>query len=486
LVCGASHDSESFCLLTEDGGASWRRSELPARLGIGLVALSRGNGAWATATFGPRHGGLLSSDDAGETWSVVPIPRLAEETRLGGLTRASSAPDWGERPIEPPVGSSPTPSPSFTPSEIVPRDRPRAWIAGDTAERSRAISGVVLRSDDGGESWVEVFAAAGGSFSSVDFVDRETGWVAGAGRVFRSDDAGATFVDQTDGIDVEGEMLAVRTVAAADAARAALIATVVPSSARYAWALDTLLFTADGGTTWQPAQVLATLPEQENLIGGRMCLTNRGAGVAIAGPQVLLTSDGGASWHGGPRFEFQVGSGGSVSRGRGFNSPTLSCSGDSDLWIAVGAGDPRGETLWHSPDGGETWEDLTAVVGRGFGTFLTGGAFADSGAGWLVLDEEGRSSPGRLRLVATRNRGETWIDLSPPLIHSEEIVPGALVPEEYPEAIALADDSGGILVMTPEDASGPSSAVFTRDGGATWNRSELPAGFHPLASSYVP
>jgi photosystem II stability/assembly factor-like uncharacterized protein len=169
---------------------------------------------------------------------------------------------------------------------------------------------------------------------------------------------------------------------------------------------------------------------------------------------------------------------GSGSSGDGFQEPVLVCSGEADLWIVVSGRDPRQEALWHSPDGGGTWENLTDAVGR-IPFYPSVGSFLRSGAGWLVIPGETATS-----LLRTQDRGRSWIDLPSPFLSND--LGG---PAELPEATGFADERRGIMLLTGLDASGWKDrhpVLTTGDGGATWLRSDLPADFHPLALSFVP
>jgi photosystem II stability/assembly factor-like uncharacterized protein len=203
---------------------------------------------------------------------------------------------------------------------------------------------------------------------------------------------------------------------------------------------------------------------------------------------VLLTRDAGGSWVAGPAFDYSFEEEGfSISGGEGFEKPIVACSGDSDLWIIVGTRDPRildpnTQSLWHSGDGGDTWEDLSQRVGRRYDSlFPAVGAFTGSGRGWLVGSEESE----RTSLIRTGDRGATWSELPTPL----EPGAGSGFPTlEFPEAIAFANDSDGLMLTTnfTSTRSARHAALATHDGGESWTRSSLPGDFHPHAASYVP
>lgn len=75
---------------------------------------------------------------------------------------------------------------------------------------SRAGKGMVLRTTDGGQSWVEGLVGFGNAYFDISFVDSENGWIFGEvgsqiGKVGRTTDGGITWMDQR--VDAFGPML---------------------------------------------------------------------------------------------------------------------------------------------------------------------------------------------------------------------------------------------------------------------------------------
>lgn len=479
-ICGSDSSSRALvCFFTEDGGASWQRSTVPgglaARFGVIDVARTIDGGGFALLGDGLRVAAMTTSD-GGRSWEETSLPPLAGRSRFGRLVRSSAAPDAPDGNRRGPEIPRPTPSPALRPGPA-PENGPLAIVVGDSAARGPVITGVALRSTDLGASWEEILDVPGGSLSGVGMLDARSGWVVGASRVLRTDDGGTSFTDQSVGILLPDRLLDLRTVTAADASRALIVAEVERDESPYE-ETEVLLFTTDGGVTWRLAARASDLVPFASRIDGEPCLTRTGQGMVSVETRVFLTRDGGASWTAGPPFAWFVGDEDSSSSGDGFESPRLICSGTSDLWIVVGGRDPRGETLWHSPDGGASWENLTAAVGR-LPVYPSVGSFVSSGAGWLVSATESDTS-----LQRTHDRGATWIDLPTPLL--EDRLGG---PAELPEAMAFADGRRGLMVLTGLDAgrfADRHPVLSTVDGGTSWNRSELPDGFHPLALSFVP
>lgn len=489
FACGRTEIVRPLCAFSADGGESWVRSELRVPVGASsitdVVGIGGGLG-FAAFRAGDTREGLLETRDDGRSWSSAALPALATTLQIGPLARGVLAVDATAAQARSPVASAGRTS-SPRDSGLLGDATPRAWAVGDSARRGPTIMGIVLRSDDGGSTWTETLAVPGGSMAGVAFVDREVGWVVGARKVFRSDDGGASFVDQTDGIPSSHDIHAIHRVVAADRNRAVIVArTAHPAfpGAEH----DALFHTVDGGRTWQPSAIgiAAAFPSEERVDGG-LCLTSSGMGVMVRSTRVFLTRDAGASWVAGPVFDYVIeGDGFSVS-GEGFERPIVACSGDADLWIIVGTRDPRTldpstQSLWHSADGGVTWEDLSQRVGRRYDALLpVVGAFTGSGRGWLV----GSETLGRASVSGTVDRGATWAELPTPLAQGSD---SGFPTVEFPEAIAFASDSDGLMLTTTFTSPRATrhAALATHDGGESWARSALPTDFHPHAVSYVP
>lgn len=314
---------------------------------------------------------------------------------------------------------------------------------------------LLLRSEDAGHSWTPVLGVPGGSLSGVAFVDRLNGWVVGAARILRSEDGGTTFVDQTDGIALEGPPIQTRIVSARDAERAIVIASGRRAGEEVS--RDVLLVTGDGGVSWR----VAAVPDLDVIGGGRLsdaCLAAGGAGILTAETRILLTRDGGETWDFGPDLPFFRPD--SSASGEGFTDPALYCSGQEDLWIVGSDVDPRHDTLWHSADGGRTWRDLSEVVGAPPVLGRPVASFLASGSGWIVLPRRSEAS----QVVRTRNGGARWDTLASPFMSREQAV-----------AIAFSDDQHGMLLTSQR------RTLRTVDGGETWAEALAPADVAPLA-----
>jgi photosystem II stability/assembly factor-like uncharacterized protein len=240
-------------------------------------------------------------------------------------------------------------------------DPSHGWAVGDIDPRG--TGGAVFHTTDGGRHWTPLAGRTEVS-TSVHFIDRKTGWIAGyAGRIDRTDDGGLSWRPQRSerGREVFNSIWAV--------------------DSRCAWAVGANGFgvrTTDGGATWTSM----SLGGSADFWSVRFGSTERGWAVGDAGA-IRSTTDGGATWtavqSGTTRALYglalateeivvAVGEGGTILRSDGgtawmpIKSPVSAAlygvaGRGLTLW-AVGA---RGTTIG-SEDGGTSWKGLAPLA----------------------------------------------------------------------------------------------------------------------------
>lgn len=164
--------------------------------------------------------------------------------------------------------------------------------------------GIILLSDDGGNSWQQAQAPVGTSLTGVQFVNDKTGWAIGhLGVVLHTSDGGKTWVKQLDGIQAADLTLQAAKQAAAgnpgqdkaitDAERLVADGPDKPfldlyfenEQTGYVVGAYNLIFkTADGGKSWQPWQAHVANPKGFHLYGIRAA----GQTLYLVGEQGLL------------------------------------------------------------------------------------------------------------------------------------------------------------------------------------------------------
>ncbi|MDO9258151.1 MAG: YCF48-related protein [Bacteroidales bacterium] len=137
---------------TKDGGTSWVKAPTVTSINLKTVFFATINDGWAGGDFAS----VLRTNDGGASWTVVVTP-----TAFGRDT--------------------------YGISDLFFADASRGWAA---------ISGAVLRTGDGGNTWIPESTSDG---SNGIFFTNDDGWAVGSfGVIFRSGDGGVTWTIHTD------------------------------------------------------------------------------------------------------------------------------------------------------------------------------------------------------------------------------------------------------------------------------------------------
>ncbi|MFC4100528.1 WD40/YVTN/BNR-like repeat-containing protein [Paenibacillus xanthanilyticus] len=306
-----------------------------------------------------------------------------------------------------------------------------------------AGNGFMLGTSDGGCRWQSIYKGKL-TFAQMDFVTNSLGYVLartapdGPAMLLRTANGGASYKPVPNG----GHRLARIDF------RTAL------EGFGYAFNDSGAYYTADAGAKW------SKLPTPPNTRGAQFFSPKEGWAVALVpgGYQVKRTTDGGRTWTTRLTAASAAGAGGAVY---GANS--------RDVWILLYGGSGMSQTsysLFHTKDGGASWEQVvsnaTAGGGPAPGPVAKAGklpgppgrpsdlATPDPRAAYLLT---GSGAMDNLSLGRTQNGGKTW--------RNSAAVPGFEGKLSFPSA------KSGWLAVT----SLTGSAVYaTRDGGATWSK----------------
>jgi len=245
-------------------------------------------------------------------------------------------------------------------------DNRRGWVAGD--------GGQVWRTEDGGRSWAQQQVGITEAINDLYFRDKENGYLLAGGRILSTADSGATWRQVRHFLPGEfgGALPELYSVRFANKKKGWIVGNL---SRRDVVTDSLVLFTADGGATWQRQNV----PTRDELIHLDFVGDRRGWIVGDKGT-ILRTEDGGQTW----------------TRARVNTNETLYHVDflNEDDGGAVGA---RG-TILRTDNGGDTWQPVIAAVARGT---LLSVSFVNEDDGWIV----GRGGI----ILRSSDSGRTWV-----------------------------------------------------------------------------
>ena len=135
------------------------------------------------------------------------------------------------------------------------------------------LSGAVIKSVNGGQSWHSVNTGMNASFLSLHFINVNTGWLVGAGgAILKTTDGGQTWMNQSTGNF--------------------LFYNVHFTNALTGWIVgaDTTLQTTDGGQTWTGTSINTTMEVKD------IHFTDPFHGWVASDVNILRTTDGGITW----------------------------------------------------------------------------------------------------------------------------------------------------------------------------------------------
>ena len=307
-------------------------------------------------------------------------------------------------------------------------DGQEGWLVG--------ARGTLIHTLDGGASWDGQISNTVFDLTSVWFVDRQHGWAVGnrpLGLIWHGDslppaiiatsDGGATWHGQSTGIyGIQNQAnTTLNSVRFVDDQHGWAVGVYWHDGAYHAL----ILATGDGGAHWVqqgPRTIGLTLWD----VDFADALHGWAVGQTNAGPSILVTSDGGATW----RFQ-------ETTAGTLFAVDFL----DSQEGWAVGS---FGTTV-HTTDGGATW----TMGSLGTSENLNGVSFSDAAHGVIV---------GWDKVYRTSDGGLTWTsqDVSP-----SDVTLTTLVPADATHSWIL----GKKYVESRQDCY----VLSTKDGGDTWD-----------------
>jgi len=166
------YSGPAYVIRTVDGGATWQSTDLSAIAGslVDVFFFDSQRGLAVGGTAGADTGGrvlVLATEDGGATWTP----------RFTGSPPPTGQGEWAWKI------SFPTPLVGYV-----------------SVERTFGSTGKVLKTTDGGLTWIEIAVPQAGNMQGIGFLTADRGWISGRGDALVTVDGGVTWAN-TSSID---------------------------------------------------------------------------------------------------------------------------------------------------------------------------------------------------------------------------------------------------------------------------------------------
>ncbi len=373
---------------------------------------------------------------------MVPVVALA------GLA-AAVAPAYSS--AHPGAAAGPaTPAAAMPAAALPAAAMPAARASADAAAGLGALAGAAQASQP---SWrnVSPAGAADRQFRGLAAVSSTVAWLAGTeGTVLRTVDGGRSWVDVSPPGLPAG--LQFRDVEALDARRAVALTIGTGTDSR-------IYRTVDGGRTW----TLGFVNNEPTAFYDCMAFFSPSEGIALSDPvggrfRIARTTDGGLHWS----VQSNAGMPAALAGEFAFaaSGTCLVTSGSREAWIASGGG--ATSRVFHSTDRGRTWSvsstpvpsaaaaGIFSLAVRPFSVTVPGATA--SGTAVVAVGGDFTAPTGRSRISAVSVDSRRWLSS-----------PGT--PAGYRSGVAFLPGTVTSLV-----AVGPTGSDVSDDAGLTWRR----------------
>ncbi|WP_373511061.1 YCF48-related protein [Persicitalea sp.] len=436
---------------TTDGGNTWLKQKSADGNGLTDISFADENVGWVTSPLG-----IYRTADGGATWttqlvgtnSFVAIHAISATTAwvVGYNGRVKKTTDGGSTWADVDVGFGSGQKPSL--GDVFFIDANHGWITGSGK--------TLLHTADGGASWESQDTQPGDNYASynqVQFLDNEHGWIKVSDNYFlRTDDGGQTWsrfpnlydiglgsaerfymTSAAEGVMVGGDLIARTTDGAATWHRVGGSLSgfylsdlhFVNSEKGFAIGAEgDLLSTANGGKSWN-VRKLNTFNSNPSNSFDLFFLDDTYGWILGSNRALLRTTDGGTTWT-SQQLPITV-----AIYQLFFVSPT------------VGWGVGFSGFIFKTTDGGLSWVKQTSNTNSN----LMGLFFLDANRGWVV----GVNG----NVLVTTDGGANW----------------------NAQSSGIYSPLHSVYFTSPTEgwAVGPSpnSAIRTRDGGVTWEKTQI-------------
>jgi len=440
---------------TSDGGTTWKAARVTGTdEPLASVSFGSATAGWAVG----RSGTIITTADAGDTWTVQAEPTEVSSVDLTGVSFVDATHGWA-------IGTDPDSGESY----VIRTTDGANWALVDVIGGSYLFncdfvdqqngwavgwSGTVWHTSDGGATWAAQALPGTDVYTKIDgleFVNGTTGWlVSNQGKIYVTTNAGATwtiqktvagtqlmgvgFRDATHGIAVGDDGVTLTTAdgltwTEVGSGLRTLLTDCSFVSANKGWAVGfngQVGRTTDGGATWK----FKKAPTSKNLVAVDFVNSSRGWLVGRRG--TIMTTRNGNSWkYQNAKTKLDINGVEFVSTSKG--------------WVVGVDG-----LILATKDGGKTWRRQKS----GTATDLSDVTFVDSLHGWACGLENGV-------VLRTTNGGKTW---QRSRAHISPWKGGTLY-----DVCFTSRKIGWVSGITNIGAQ-PQGVVFaTTDGGQTWN-----------------
>ena len=287
-----------------------------------------------------------------------------------------------------------------------------------------------------GQTWVAQASGTKASLRGVSAVDASVIWASGSGGTYlRTIDGGAVWHA---GVVPGAADLDFRAVHALDRNTAWLLSSGPGDKSR-------IYKTADAGAHWS---LLFSNPDAGGFFDG-LAFWDASRGVVLGDPVdgqfvILTTEDGGRTWKRRKTPPALPNEGAFAA-----SNSCLVARGKREIWFATGGA--AAARVFHSQDGGQTWDVTAAPLLNGAaaaGIFSLG--FADRLHGVAAGGDYSKPGDAQGNVAITSDGGRTWLD------------PSGAHPHGYCSAVVYLD--GRKLWI----AVGTSGSDMSSDGGQSW------------------
>ena len=311
-------DSSGDVVVTTDAGATWATAFDGPRIPMRAVAF----GSPMVGVVAGLNGLILRTDDGGATWDYR-SNSAAEDLRSIGMFDAQRGLAVGNFGV---VLRTVDGGEHWTPSRPVLGELNDIDLIDDQIAVAVGELGRIIKTIDGGQTWTSIMIANGQfDLDDVEFVDENVGWaVAGPGaHIFHTVDGGATWASQffSGGFPLTSISFVDR---------------------EHGWAAgpsDAILWTADGGSSWNVSSIF----DPPNGPDGKWDIrfVNHDIGWVVGNfGYIAKSTDGGLTW-----VNHDIAATDHIM--------SLHVVNEQELWVATINGH-----VHHSTDGGITWTQV--------------------------------------------------------------------------------------------------------------------------------